>query len=580
MMDSVPRLLLLEFFPGALQRNERSLLFPFLKGLARRRGVPARWVCFGKDPAQAQREPGGRGLELGEADLRALAAELARFRPTHIISSEPLAGAARRCLESAGPQPAFVVMGVPGSRRRIPGAPGTDPRPAFVVMRVPGSGSPVVEPSSMVMVSRPADRRYFAKCGWLLDWLGVAAPSLERGWLIESVEPDYGAKMANEAARSSRAHLTIVSGVLCANRRLVRANPLFRRALRPAASPAEEPRGCAFCDSRREALTSPGADLLALVEKQFRGILKTAGRKGRDHGLYEFYDIRAFLRFDEVFAVVLRLGLPPSVFLFNPRIDDVLRARKRIARALPGLARAGHEVRILSMGIENFSERENARFNKHISAAQVDQLLALSDEWERDYPGVFRPFKGGRDMKEFGFILFTPWTTLADLRINLEAAARRRFGERGYWLYSTLIIYRDNPMFFLARRDGKVLVKRFPDRGQVYGLVKNEDNPSDVAAWRFKDACTAEYFSVLVRVCAADREGRGCAFFKGDRDFELALGLYERVNQRVRVSPLAVAFALLEALEAKPRPRSRTELLRRALAKAVLKADAEKRCRA
>ncbi|MCX5796954.1 MAG: hypothetical protein NTY77_15790 [Elusimicrobia bacterium] len=567
----MPRLMLLEFFPSALQRNERSLLFPFLQGLARRFNVPAQWLCFGKDAE-------GAGLELSAADLKALAARIGRFRPTHILSSEPLAGAALGCLQAASPRPAFAVMGVAGSRRRIPGSPHTDsiiPGPRGGVRR---GRSPEGEPSSQVMASSPDDPRYFARCGWFLDWLGLAAPDLERGYLIEAVAPDYAAVMANATARASRAHISIVSGVLCANRRLVRANPWFRGVLRAAASPAQEPRGCAFCDSQRESLTSPRADLLELVEKQLRGILKTSGRGGRDKGVYEFYDIRAFERFDEVFDIVLRLRLPPAVFLFNPRIDHVLRARRRIERALPALARAGHEVRILSMGVENFSESENARFNKDIIAAQVDRLLALTRKWEGSYPGVFRPFKGGGELVEFGFILFTPWTTLADIRVNLEAATKRSFGERGYWLYSTLIIYRYSPMFFLAR-DGKVLVDRFPDRGQRYGLVKNEDDPGRVSPWRFKDAKVAEYFSVLVRICAADREGGGCVFFRGDRDYKLARGLYAQVDQRVRISPLAVAFALLELMESARPPHPRRELLRRALARAAIQA-AETRCRA
>ncbi|MCX5796953.1 MAG: hypothetical protein NTY77_15785 [Elusimicrobia bacterium] len=547
----MPRLMLLEFFPRALQRNDRSLLFPFLKGFARRSGVPARWLCFGKDVEGAHREPGaqGPGLDLSAADRRALAAHIRRFRPTHIVSSEPLAGAALGCLKAASP------------------------RPKFAVMELPGPGSLVPEPPAFVMASRPDDRRYFAKCGWFLDWLGLTSPALVRRYLIEAVAPDYAAVMADAAACASQAHVPIVSGVLCANRRLVRANPRFRGVLPAAASAAQEPRGCSFCGSRRESLTSPRADLLELVEKQFRGVLKS-GRGGRDKGSYEFYDIRAFERFDEVFKIVLRLKMPPAVFLFNPRIDHVLRARRRIERVLPGLARAGHEVRILSMGIENFSVRENTRFNKDITVAQVDRLLALTRKWERSYPGVFRPFKGGGELVEFGFILFTPWTTLADIRVNLEAAAKRDFGERGYWLYSTLVIYADNPIYQLARRDGKILVDRFPDRGQCYGPVKNEDNPDEVAAWRFRDAKVAEYFAVLVRVCAAEREGRDCFFFRGDRDFELACGLYARVNQRVRISPLAVAFALLELMEAARPPHPRRELLRRALARAAIQAAA------
>ena len=61
-------------------------------------------------------------------------------------------------------------------------------------------------------------------------------------------------------------------------RRLVRANPLFQRVLPAAARPSREPLGCSFCASRIESLTSPGSDLLGLVEKQFRGILETGGR--------------------------------------------------------------------------------------------------------------------------------------------------------------------------------------------------------------------------------------------------------------------------------------------------------------
>ena len=471
------------------------------------------------------------------------------------VGCEPLAGAALRCLRAARPRPAFVVMEVPGPRSLIP------------------------EPPSFVMASNPDDRRYFAKCGWFLGWLGLDSAAREGGYLIESAEPDYAAVMANADARTSQAHITIVSGVLCANPRRVRDNPLFRSVLPAAAPPAQEPLGCSFCGSRREPLTSPDADLLELVEKQFRGILKTAERGGRDKGIYEFYDIRAFERFDEVFAIVLRLKMPPAVFLFNPRVDHVLGARRRIERVLPGLARAGHEVRILSMGIENFSARENGRFNKDITTAQVDGLLALSRKWERAHPGVFRPFKGGGGLVEFGFILFTPWTTLADVRINLEAAAERNFGETGYWLYSTLVIYSDSPIYQLARRDGKVLAKRFPDRGQCYGPVKNEDSPDAVAAWRFRDARVAEYFAVLVRVCAAEREGRGCVFFRGDRDFELACGLYERVNQRVRISPLRFAFALLELMEAPRPPHPRRKLLRQALARAAVRAAAYRRDR-
>ena len=163
-----------------------------------------------------------------------------------------------------------------------------------------------------------------ARCGWFLDWLGVKAPSLSGRYLIEEAAPDYAAVLANKAAREAKPQITIASGVLCANRRTVAGNPHFDGVDLDGLNH----RGCSFCPSAtRRPLTAPRTRLLPLLERQFRAILKTAGRRGRNKDRYEFFDIRAFWKFDEVFAMILRLKVPPGVFLFNPRIDDVLRLR-------------------------------------------------------------------------------------------------------------------------------------------------------------------------------------------------------------------------------------------------------------
>ncbi|MDD5302396.1 MAG: hypothetical protein PHS14_04730, partial [Elusimicrobia bacterium] len=292
--------------------------------------------------------------------------------------------------------------------------------------------------------------------------------------------------------------------------------------------------------------------------------------------LYEFFDIQAFLKFDEVFEVILRLKVPSGVFLFNPRIDDVLRAKARIARTLPALAKAGHEVRILSMGIENFSARESARFNKGITVEHVDGFLALAKEWGSAYPSVFKPFRGGTEKIELGFILFTPWTTLKDIRINLEHAKARHFAEQGYWLYSTLHIRPGDPLFRLAKRDGGILGGRFSDKGQLFGLFKNEGDGAKVVRWRFRDPKVAVFFAVIVRVCAAEREANSSVFFAGDPLFALARSLYSEANAAVPTLPLAVAFGLLDLMQSPRPPRSREDLLRgsfrRAAAAALLAA--------
>ncbi|MBI2387159.1 MAG: hypothetical protein HYV14_14300 [Elusimicrobia bacterium] len=538
------RLLLLEFFRGALRRNESSLFFPFLQGLARERGGETLWLCYGGGMKHRGGAPVGRALhaDLPAEDLRSLARRAARFRPTHVVSNDALSLGARDLLAALARPPELLVMPTLGE---LPGG-------------APGE-----------------QHEDFARCGWFLDWLGRPDPAAARRYLVEEAVPDYSAVLANAAARAAAPQITFVSGTMCAYRRTLEDNPHYHGLDLGAA----KHRGCAFCDcALMPPLTAPPTGIMPLLETQLRRTLETAGRSGRDKGRYEFFDIRAFWRFDELFALVLRLKLPPSVFLFNPRIDDVLRRRARIERVLPALAKAGHEVRLLSMGVENFSESENARFNKRISLEQVDEFLALAKNWGNAYPGVFRPFKDGNAAVELGFILFTPWTTLADVRLNLELAAARGFPECGYWLYSILLLEESSPIFRLAEKEGGVLAGEFPDPGQYYGFFKNEGELTGVRAWRFKDERVAAYFALLVRVCAAERDGDACAHFRGDPLFDLAARLYREANADpdLPVRPLRIALSLLEVMEAARAPFAREMLLQDAVSRASI-AAAEKR---
>ena len=530
--EPASRLMLVEFFRGALRRNEKSMLFPFLQGLARAHGVETLWLCFGGDIDHRAGAPAGRTLfaSLPGKDLAALAGHVARFRPTHLLS-DLLCPEAKKLLDRQDPPTNHSLM----------------PQDAESPL---GDDIP--------------------RCGWFLDWLGVENVSRPGRHFVECAVPDYDAVMANKAAKASTPQITILSGVLCSNRRTVAKNPHFAGL----DLSGDTHRGCSFCTcASMPSYTSPRADSLPLIETQFRRIQETAGQSRRDKGRYELFDIHAFRKFDELFAMILRLRIRPAVFLFNPRIDDVLRHRGRIERVLPALAMAGHEIHILSMGVENFSEHENTRFNKDISLAQVDQFLALMDRWKSAYGPVFKPFKAGHDLVELGFILFTPWTALEDIRINLTLASARRFPERGYWLYSVLLIESvalpnesPTPISRLAQRDG-LIVDRFPDHGQVYGLSKNEGEMSVLLAWRFKDAKVADYFAVLVRVCASDREGSDCAFFRDDPSFALIDNLYRESSRKTGATPFKIALALLELMEEARPPYSREGLLREAIAR-------------
>ncbi|MBI5477734.1 MAG: hypothetical protein HY906_02695, partial [Deltaproteobacteria bacterium] len=543
------RLMLIEFFPGALRRNEKGMLFPFLKGLAQECGHEALRVCFGGTLAPAAEGYGGRMLRarLADEDLRTLARHLDSFCPTHVVTSDLLGAPVSALLDARTPPPEQLVM--PTVSDLIFGSP-----------EATGMARP------HALISADPDRRdYLGRGAWFLDWLGVKDPVLARRHLVPHVAPDYAAVMANAAALTSESPVSIVSGGLCGNRRGLVKNRCFAGV---DLGRFRSHRGCSFCMSATMPPYTPWrVDPLALWERQFRRILETASPGGETRGIYEFFDYRAFRRIDEVAALVLRLGLPPSVLMFNPRIDEVLHARERLERVLPALAGAGHEVRILSMGVENFSETENTRLNKGITLDQVDEFLALARRWEVEYPGVFMPFKAGRDEIELGFILFTPWTTPADLRFNLECAAARRFSPTGYWLYSTLDIQEMEPMYRLAQQAGDLLVERFPDRGQFYGVFLNETEVGHLIPWRFRDPKVADYFAMVVRVCAAEREGEDCAFFRDDPEFPLIERPYREAKRRARTTPLEVARALLDVMEAARPPCSRMALLQEVIAR-------------
>src|SRR5262249_20814492 len=58
----------------------------------------------------------------------------------------------------------------------------------------------------------------------------------------------------------------------------------------------------------------------------------------------------------------------------------------------------------------------------------------------------------------FGFVLFSPWTTLDDLEANLRAIQRTRFDAlRGRVLLSRARLYPDTALYYLAARDGLLI---------------------------------------------------------------------------------------------------------------------------
>jgi hypothetical protein len=154
------------------------------------------------------------------------------------------------------------------------------------------------------------------------------------------------------------------------------------------------------------------------------------------------------------------------------------------------------------MGIENFSPDETERFNKNITEEQVGQLLEQTRKLEDEWPGVvrFHQYNG------FSTILFTPWTTLDDLRLNLDAFKRLERFDFNYVLTTRLSILEGRPIHLLAERDG-LLRERFGDVAFEWSQATNVlKRYGTEVAWEFADHRVAAVFGLMARFFLARRE--------------------------------------------------------------------------
>lgn len=381
--------------------------------------------------------------------------EIRAFAPTHLIASEPLAEE--------------LASRIRRGRRACEGSVATAEGPA-------GGGTPPPY-----------------KAGWLHERLGTSGADRH---LVGTVEPEYDAVMLNPAARRCRPLLYLVGGVSCDYGAGLRRNPAFRGV---DLSGCRTAAGCSFCSSRRPSASAPGGDALREARQQLAA-LRRAGPAGRNCGRLAVRDIRLFKRLGSFFDMVLGLRLPPSEFLFAPRLDALVRAEAELERVLPLLAGRGHRLHLLRMGIEHFSPEENARFNKGLSADEIDRGLALAARLRRAHPASFSYAEPP------GYIAFTPWTTLEGLEASLRACIERGFSPHGTWLYSILELQEGTPIAALAAQEGAVLQERYEDPAMAYSIAVDRRQRGGLLPWRFKDRAVAAAFAVIARACAVARQ--------------------------------------------------------------------------
>lgn len=446
----------MEWIETTGMRLPRARALPFIVGLLEQAGWSRQWVAFAVADAWFHR--GGRFVADLPPELRALLACEAGAAPFDLVLTSEVA-----CPD------------------------------LLALLRQSATGARILALQD-ANVSSVANVR----TDDLVGALGLAPSDLPRGGtdrhLVDDVRPVYGRRIVGEQVPSDPGEIAValVGEVACAYGAAVTRNPCYQGLDAPEVLAH---RGCAFCghverpDRGGRAVTAWDELALAQVEAHQRAFPAMRSRPR-----YVVEDARVGVQAGRFLRKLLARPLQASTFALGLRVDDVGGFVAALEEHAAELVASGHGFELFDLGVENFSASENLRFNKGFGAEAVWRSLADLDAFRARHPGVLQ-FEPQRALSA---ILFTPWTTPADLLINLEAARRLGPAFVRYLLGTRLQIVPGRAIEVLARRDG-ALAPSFDDVAAIDPVCVTEAGLSELA-WRFLDVSTRRLHCLLVRL--------------------------------------------------------------------------------
>ena len=518
-----------------------SRFFPFVKGHAETLGCSTRWLCYGSDIQTTKTGETSvcQYMDLSPEELDTLARHIGELAPTHVLLSHPVSEAVLRILQQGRGDVSVMTT--------------SDHAGPANIERVWDSGPTQQVASGPKQIGDNTANWQQGRTDWCLRWLGETpqtSPHFGR-YLVGSVQPSYDAVMANAKAIEYRPHLLILGGVTCDHFHKVSSNPAYQGL---DLSSSQHDFGCSYCTWYRGATSELREDPVEVAEAQLRRVLQTAGQGGRFCGVLDLLDIRLFSHIDRFVQTAIGLGLPPTEFCFEPRVDRVVQVADKLDRALADCAQAGHRVTLFRMGAENLVEEENILYNKHVSLEEIDGGMQHLKRMAQQHPGLF-------DYDPtWGYITCGPWTTLEMLETGIRRAIERGFEPGGVWLYTPLLLYRSAPISVLAQQEG-LIQDAFDDVSLLYNSAANNVSFDSFYAWRFKDERTRVAFALFVRFCAAGlRDKYPDTIFEGDRLYAQILNANPQFDR-----PDLFALEVMALVKASAPPFDRAALLDAAL---------------
>ncbi|MFH1529455.1 MAG: hypothetical protein ABIK09_01840 [Pseudomonadota bacterium] len=467
-------LLLIEF--AVTESFHRAVEFPFLHGLAKARGVPARWVRFGVSAA-AEFHGEGSGVPLSAEDAAAAARHMDETGADRVVFSH---------------KPAASVVAALNRGR-------TDVRYRYAEFASKG------EEGAERMDGVPVERLRGDLGALGIDGVQVGASLLEAG------TPDFGFFPGNAAAAEMEVLPFLIIGEECTWNRSFLGNPFYDGL---DLSACFRGGGCAFCarpDNRRHWSKAP----MDLLDDQLRAVAATCPTFDRRLRL-RLVGEPVIRHIREVASRVIASGLPPADLLLDSRADTLVQVADDLRRALVDLEGTGHCLHLCLIGIESFSSRELARMNKGLRGEDNIDAVRTLFTLEAEHPGrfAFRQYGG------LSLITYTPWTAPGELDLNLAVLELLNLAPyAGKHLTGRLRLYPGLPLELRTRADG-LLRDRYDDPLLDTARLTFYENE---IPWGFRDPVMEPINRLLVRlehdgdgadpltaaVRSLDREARG-----------------------------------------------------------------------
>ena len=318
----------------------------------------------------------------------------------------------------------------------------------------------------------------------LLDQLAGRPPSLGAR-PDDSFGPNLAPIVVNADGLPAHRVFSIDGNAGCPYQADARANPLYAGI----AIPDGVGRGCAFCTTGNHYQQRSQADAITAVFNQLAYVRREAPQLDR----LVLRDQNPFGYLGELLARCADEGVGDFTLLLQTRADWLLQGSRRFGLALEVAARARITVSPFLVGIESFAQPELDRFNKGVTVATNVELIAALRAWD-----VHPAFDLAQ--ASLGYILFTPWTTMADLRASYDGIARTRLDQlRGKLLHARVRLYPDTALYYLAQRDGLLADGAAPTAlAGRYGYFPDR-------AWRFRDDEVARFAALAAE--ASDATG-------------------------------------------------------------------------